>query len=215
LWKYDFNAQYRLPNDVGVVDANLFYHQHHDVIERIDVSSSETDLQSANGDIGDGDRWGLMLNASIRMRMINLPNLLLTSSLTVEDSSITDPFLGIDRRLQFQARGFNSFGFRHDLPQWNLNWGGLWMNRHDGNNKRFDIDDIELAAGDPRLTLFVEYIDSRGITYRFDAEGVTNNLSCRERQRFVGRMSASILEEIEDRCNGFGRILSFKVTGTF
>ena len=215
VWQYDFNAEYRLPNDVGVVDANIFYHQHYDVIERIDVSPSENDLQSANGNIGDGDRWGLSLNASIRMRMIDLPNLLLTGSFSVEDSSITDPFLGIDRRFQFQARGFNSFGFRHDLPQWNLNWGGLWMNRHDGNNKRFDIDDIELAAGDPRAALFVEYIDRRGITYRFDAEGFTNNLSCRERQRFVGRISSGILEEIEDRCNGFGRILSFKVTGTF
>jgi hypothetical protein len=215
LWKYDFNAEYRLPNDIGVVDANLFYHQHHDVIERIDVSSSETDLQSANGNIGDGERWGLTLNTSIRMRMINLPNLLLTSRFSIEDSSITDPFLGIDRRFQFKPRGFSSFGFRHDLPRWNLNWGGLWMNRLDGNIKRFDIDDIEIAAGDPRLGLFVEYIDSRGITYRFDAEGVTNNLSCRERQRFVGRMSAGILEEIEDRCNGFGRILRFGITGTF
>jgi len=28
-------------------------------------------------------------------------------------------------------------------------------------------------------------------------------------------MSAGILEEIEDRCNGFGRILRFGITGTF
>ncbi len=215
LWKYDINAEYRLPNDIGVVDANVFYHQHNDVIERIDVSSSEDNLASANGNIGDGEMYGISLNASIRMRMINLPNLLITSSLTVQDSSITDPFLGIDRRFQFDARGFNSFGFRHDLPQWNMNWGGQWMNRHDGNNKRYDIDDIELAAGDPRATVFVEYVDSRGLTYRFDANNFTNNLGCRERQRFVGRISSGVLEEIEDRCSGSGRTLSFKISGTF
>ncbi len=215
LWKYDINAEYRLPGDTGVVDANIFYHQHNDVIERIDVSSSEVDLASANGNIGDGEMYGFSLNASIRMRMINLPNLLITSSVTVQDSSITDPFLGIDRRFQFDARGFNSFGFRHDLPQWNINWGGQWMNRHDGNNKRFDIDDIELASGDPRATLFIEYVDSRGLTYRFDANNFTNNLGCRERQRFVGRISSGILEEIEDRCAGSGRSLRFTINGTF
>lgn len=215
LWKYDLNAEYRLPNDTGVVSANIYYHQHHDVIERIDVSTSQTSLASANGNIGDGDMYGITMNASIRMRMINLPNLLITSSLTVEDSSITDPFLGIDRRFQFNARGFNSFGFRHDIPKWNMNWGGRWMNRHDGNNKRYDIDDIELAAGDPRASVFVEYVDSRGITYRVDANGFTNNFGCRERQRFVGRVSSGILEEIEDRCSSSGRALTFKLSGTF
>jgi hypothetical protein len=38
FWKYELNAEYRLPDDVGVVDGNIWYHQHHDVIERIDVS---------------------------------------------------------------------------------------------------------------------------------------------------------------------------------
>ncbi|MCH7815304.1 MAG: TonB-dependent receptor plug domain-containing protein [Proteobacteria bacterium] len=215
FWQYVFNAEYRLPNDIGVVDGGIFYHQHHDVIERIDVTTDADELSSANGNIGDGDMWGMNLNASIRMHMINMPNLLLTATLRVTDSSITDPFLGIDRRFQFQARGFNSFGFRHDIPSWNMNWGLQWLNRHDNNIKRYDIDDIELAAGDPTAFMFAEYIDSRGITYRLDANAFTNDVSCRERQRFVGRISSGILEEIEDRCTGSGRTLSFKVTGTF
>ncbi len=215
LWKYEVSGEYRLPNDTGVVDAAVYYHQHHDVIERIDVSTSPTLLESANGNIGDGTAYGLRLNASVRMRMLNLPNLLITQSLTVQDSKIEDPFLGIDRRFQFDARGFNSIGFRHDLPQWRMNWGGRWMNRHDGNNKRYDIDDIELVAGDPRATLFVEYVDPRGITYRLDINDVDNTLGCRERQRFLGRISSGIIEEIEDRCSGSGRSLAFKVNGTF
>jgi outer membrane receptor for ferrienterochelin and colicin len=215
LWKYDFNAEYRFPNDIGVADVNLFYHQHHDVIERIDVSTSEDNLASANGNIGDGEMWGIRMNAAIRMRMINLPNLQLTASVTVEDSDITDPFLGTGRRFQFNIRGSSGFGFRHDLPQWRMNWGGFWSNRFDGNNKRFDIDDIELAAGDPFPTMFVEYVGARGTTYRFDVSRPFDGKGCRERQRFVGRISSGILEEIEDRCSGSGRTLSLKVSGTF
>ena len=215
LWKYDFNAEYRLPNDYGVLDGNIYYHQHHDRIERIDVTVDENNLQSANGNIGDGDMWGFRGNAAIRMRMFDMPNLQLTASLTVEDSSIMDPFLGYERRFQNMARGFNSFGFRHDIPRWNLNWGGRWMNRHDGNILRIDIDDIEYASGDPRGSLFVEYIDSRGLTWRLEGQSLSNPESCRERLRYLGRVSAGILEEIEYRCSMSGRVLNFKVSGTF
>lgn len=215
LWNYNLNAEYRLPNDIGVVDANVFYHQHKDHIERIDVSPSEDDLQSANGNIGDGEVLGARLNASIRMRMIDMPNLLLTSGLSVVDSEIEDPFLGIDRRFARMSRGRLSLGFRHDVPSWNMNYGLSWSNRFDGNEKRYDIDDVETYLGQPTTNAFVEFVDSRGTTYRFDARDATSNLQCRERHRFVGRISAGILEEIEDQCSRSGRVVSLKINGTF
>jgi len=214
-WKYDLNAEYRLPNDVGVVSGNIFYHDYHDRIERIDVSPSEDDLQSANGNIGDGKKYGMNINASIRMRMIDMPNLLITSRLNVEDSEIRDPFLNIDRRFTYSNRGRLSLGFRHDISRWNMNYGLQWNNSFDGNRKRYDIDDIELSAGDPFALAFIEVVAFGGITFRVDAMNFTNAKFCRERQRFVGRVSAGILEEIEDQCSGSGRVISFKVNGTF
>ena len=215
FWKYDFYADYRLPNDIGVVNMNLFYHQHKDRIARIDVSPSEDNLQSANGNIGDGDVVGISINSSIRMRMINLPNLLVTSGLSVRDSEIEDPFLGIDRRFARFGRGRLTLGFRHDLPRWNMNYGLEWSNRFDSNEKVYDIDDIADYIGEPNTNAFVQFVDSRGTTYRFDARNATSNLQCRERTRFVGRISANILEEIEDRCETSGRVVSLKINGTF
>lgn len=215
FWKYDFYADYRLPNDIGVVNINLFYHQHKDRIARIDVSPSEDNLQSANGNIGDGDVIGISINSSIRMRMINLPNLLVTSALSVRDSEIEDPFLGIDRRFARFGRGRLTLGFRHDLPRWNMNYGLEWSNRFDDNEKVYDIDDIADYVGEPNTNAFVQFVDSRGTTYRFDARNATSNLQCRERTRFVGRISANILEEIDDRCATSGRVMSLKINGTF
>jgi len=63
--------------------------------------------------------------------------------------------------------------------------------------------------------MVVEYIDKRGITYPLDANAFTDDVSCRERQRFVGRISSGLLEEIADQCTGSGRTLTFKVAGTF
>ena len=215
-WNYEFNSELRLPNDLGVVSGRIFYEDWHDKIERVDVSPSEDDLQSASGNIGDGTKYGIDLNGSIRMRMINMPNLLVTGNISAEDSKITDPFLGIERRFLFSFRGQTNLGFRHDIPSWNLNYGVNWNNRWDGNRKRFDIDDIELSAGDPFWSTFVEWRGFSNMTFRLNLSRIFNNGEfCRERQRFVGRISSGILEEIEDQCSSSGSSVSLQVNGTF
>ena len=215
FWKYDFITEYRLPNDMGVVDANLFYHDHRDVIERIDVTSDESNLLSANGNIGDGEMYGLRINSSVRMNMINMPNLLVSSNWSVTDSKITGPFTAEERRFQFYGRGRWTLSFRHDVPRWSVNWGGSWSNRFDGNQKLYDIDDVVSTLGEPNVSLFAEYITDGGTSWRFDARDLTNNEQCRERIRFVGRLSNNVLEEIENRCSVRGLVMSLKITGTF
>ena len=214
-WRYTFRTEYRLPNDVGVMSAEAFYANHQDVIDRIDVSPSDDNLQSANGNIGDGTEYGLNLNASIRMGMIGLPNLLVSPSFIVQDSQVTDPFLKVERRFQSYIRGQWRLTMRHDIPEWRFNWGLQNFDRVDGGLFRYDVDDIEFEIGDPRYNLFAEYVDSRGLTHRLDIGNVSNNVRCRRRTRFVGRISDNILEEIEGQCTTTGMELSFKVTGNF
>ena len=211
----DLDAEYRLPDDIGVVSAKINFMRHYDKIERIDVTVNEANLQAANGNIGTGDMWQFSVNSSIRMKMINMPNLLVTANFQVRDSDIEDPFLGITRRFTNYERGRVDMGFRHDVPQLNMNYGLSWNNRFDGNIKRYDIDDIELTSGDPMVMAFVEFVAFNGTTFRFDARNATDNLQCRERRRFAGRISAGILEEIEDQCGGSGRVLSLKINGSF
>lgn len=216
FWNYEISSEYRLPNDIGVISGRLFYEDWHDTIERLDVTVDENDLQSANGNIGDGESYGIDVNSSIRMRMINMPNLLINASFTAEDSKITDPFLQIERRMLGSFRGRNNLGFRHDLPNINLNYGINWNNLWDGNRKIYDLIDIELSSGDPFWSAFVEWVSPQNITFRLDAMRIINNGEfCRERQRFAGRISSGILEEIEDQCTTSGPTVSLRVTGTF
>lgn len=215
FWKYDFITEYRLPNDMGVIDANVYYHDHRDVIERIDVTRNESDLESANGNIGNGKMYGLRINTSLRMNMIGMPNLLVSSDLNIADSKIRDPFTGVDRRFQFFGRGSLSGSFRHDIPEWNLNWGASFRDSFDGNSKLYDIDDVLSRRTEPYLSFFAEYISNAGTSWRFDARDLTNSKRCRERIRYVGRLSEGVLEEIEDQCNVGGLVMSLKITGTF
>jgi hypothetical protein len=215
VWRYLFNTEYRLPNDVGVLSAEIFYFDHHDVIDRIDVSISSTELVSVNGNIGDGWEYGTNLSASLRMGMIGLPNLLVTSTLNLQDSEVTDPFLGIKRRFQNYHRGRFTFQFRHDIPQLRMNWGVDLFNRLDRNMVRYDIDDIESTVRDPRINLFAEHVDGRGLTWRFDGGGLIDGAQCRDRKRFVGKISSGILEELEHQCARSGITYTLKVSGTF
>ena len=214
-WRYTFNGEYRLPDDLGVLNAELFYAQHEDVIDRLDSSQYEDNLQSVNGNIGDGIEMGMNLSASVRATPLGMPNLLITTSLNLQDSEVTDPFLGIKRRFLNYQRGRFTLFFRHDIPELRTNWGMQYFDRVDGGMFRYDVDDIEFNVGEPRVNLYAEYRDRKGVTYRFDAGALTNGSQCRQRRRFVGRTSANILEETERRCTTTGLELAFRVNGTF
>ena len=215
-WNYEINSEYRLPNDIGVVSGRLYYEDWHDRIERMDVTVDESNLQSANGNIGDGEKYGINLSASIRMRMIDMPNLLITVVTNVEDSKIIDPILGVERRMMNSWRGRTNYAFRHDLPNLRLNYGLNVQDSFDGGRLRYDIDDIEYGRGDPFWGAFVEWISPQNITFRLEAQRIIEKAEmCRERRRFVGRISSGIIEEIEDQCSRSGPAIALRVTGTF
>lgn len=213
-WNYNLLAEYRLPDDIGVLTANVFKHHHKDFRQRIDVST-EGNLASAVGNIGTGDMWVLELRSSTRMKWINMPNLLVTTRTSFRTSEVRDPFLGIDRYFDNYEPGSFGFGFRHDIPQWRLNYGMNFNNRFDGKYTRYDIEDLESDVGDPFATAFVEFVAFNNTTFRFDVRNLNDGVQCRERLRYDGHIRDQILEEYEKRCTGSGRVFTFRMSGTF
>jgi len=216
-WVYDLAMEYRLPNNIGVLNSSVYYRDIEDVIDRIDVTTDPDRPQSSRGNIGDAERWGMRLGASSRLGFIGLPNALITANLSLQDSSVIDPFLGIERRLRWNSRGFAGMGFRHDLPTWNMNYGFSFANPLNGGSGRttIDVDDIEIDENEPNLSLFVEKRAFGGTTFRFETRNTLDSVSCRERIRYLGKTVDGIVEEIENSCNGTGRVYSLKIRRTF
>lgn len=216
-WNYELNLEYRLPNNIGVLNSSVYYRDISDVIDRIDVSPSPTDLQSARGNIGDAKRYGINLDASTRLGFIGLPSALLSLGMSVQDSAVTDPFLGIERRLRHNGRWFGRANFRHDLTQYGLSYGFSYFNsaREGSGQTQIDIIDIEREIGDYGLNFFVEKKAFDGITFRFDIQNANSQLRCRERTRFLGATIGGIVEEIEDSCSGSGTKYALKIRQTF
>lgn len=214
-WRYEMNLEYRFDDDNGVLNTNFFYHDLEDVIDRVNISTGDS-IASANANIGDGERYGMSIDGSLRLAMFNMPQLLLTSRIQVEDSSVTDPFLGIDRRLNRQGRGNLRFGFRHDMKSAPINYG---MNLNYGlqdNRLAFDVDRIESYNQDAFAFFFFEYQGFENLIVRLEANNLNEAERCRVRTRYVGgTIATGSISEIEDSCSHTGEKYAIKIRGTF
>ncbi|MDA8601313.1 TonB-dependent receptor [Gammaproteobacteria bacterium] len=216
-WRYDLNLEYRLPNNIGVLNSKFYYRDVSDVIDRIDVSPSPDNLQSARGNIGNGTRYGLNLDASTQLSYLGLPNALFTVRLGINESELLDPFLGIERRFGWSRRWNGRTEFRHDVNKYNLSYGFNYSTqaREGSNYARIDVFDIEREIPDYDLNLFFEKRAFGGVTFRFDMRNANDRNFCRERTRFDGATVDGIVEEIENSCRQPGVRYSLKIRNTF
>lgn len=214
-WNYNMTAEYRLSDDLGVISANLYHHRHVDLLQRIDVTKPGGALESAPGNLGKADMLVFEVKGSLRLTRFGMPNVLVTSLASARDSWVKDPFTNEVHRFNNYTRGQLQVGFRHDVPQWHLNYGINLQDDIDGGTKRWDIFDIESDYADPMVAAFVEVVAFDDITVRLDVNNVTDVDSCRDRIRYLGHIADNVLKEVEDNCGGSGRLLTLKVSGRF
>ena len=217
LWRYDLNLEYRLPNDLGVINSQIYYRDAEDHIDRIDVSPSPDDLRSARGNIGDGKWYGVSFDISAKLDPLKIQNALFTTRIRIRDSEFTDPFLGIKRRREGNGRWGLNMGFRHDLTSKKLTYGINYSNdSNDGEGrKQFDIDDIEERLNQPSMSAYIEKRAFDNLTFRFESRNLTENQWCRRRTRFDGHIRDGQIREIEDYCSRSGIQLALRVRATF
>ncbi|HBW85140.1 MAG TPA: hypothetical protein DEF79_13975 [Gammaproteobacteria bacterium] len=214
-WRYQANLEYRLPNDAGVLSGNLFLNKWDELIDNVDVSVGDQVL-GARGNIGSGQQVGVGLNSSIRLTMVNQPNMLVTAALRIEEPTLTDPILQIERERSMRGGGSNySFGFRHDLPALsNMNWGFNYRREFYNEFKVWDVDKIERY---PKVGTYSGWFEVQawgGLVYRFEARDPRDR--CRVRTRYVnGNIATGDIGEIEDSCSDSGPVLAIKIRGTF
>lgn len=212
----EFGLDYRLPNDGGAINARYFYYDFDNKIGKIDVSPYPTDLQSTNGNVGPGQAYGLILNTSLRLGIINLPSALLTAVLTLQESEFDDdPFTPREHGFAPFDRGGLRLGYRHDVTSHNLSYGFNWLLLIKDGRRGFDIDsEFDFVRPDV-LSAFVEKVGYADLTYRLEANNIDNHRACGIRYRYNGNILNNDVREIEQNCYTTGVSLAFKVRGTF
>jgi outer membrane receptor for ferrienterochelin and colicins len=115
-----------------------------------------TQILSANGNTGDGEIYGINLDASVRYSFFGLPPALITAGVLVQDSTTIDPMGGFERRIVPYDRGNYRLGVRQDLPSMGLSLGLNYRAGFEGNRRIVDIDKIDVVGVPAALNLFVE-----------------------------------------------------------
>ncbi|MED5312156.1 MAG: TonB-dependent receptor plug domain-containing protein [Pseudomonadota bacterium] len=218
VWNYEANLEYRLPQDAGVINTQLFYQTVIDVIDNIDVSRNGQIL-SARGNTGDGRRYGMNLSSSLRLGFLNQPNMLLTAGFGLEEATHYDSILGEDRERSMGPRDPGgsryAIGFRHDIPRLNnTNWGFSANKRFLNDFMAWDIDKTEHYSPDWTWFAWAETQAWGGLVYRFEARD--SGERCRLRTRYAGGTTVTgYVNEVEDSCSINGPIYAIKIRGTF
>lgn len=214
-WRYTLNLDYRLPNDGGVLNSRIFYHDVDNAIGKIDISRSPGPLASTNGNVGSGTILGLNLDASIRFGFIGFPQALLTGGLLVQESRIDDPLIGFERKIVPFDRGSWRIGFRQDVARYALNYGFTYTDRFDGNRPFYDIDNVLFIGSGSDFTAFLEKSAFGGLTFRLEARNILDHENKQERRRYNGYLRDASLREIERFSVTNGAVVALKVRGTF
>jgi outer membrane receptor for ferrienterochelin and colicin len=212
-WRYSANLDYRFADNRGVINARAWYWDVSDAIGRIDVSDPDGPLESASGNIGDGEVMALQLNSSYRVT----PNLLVSAAALMRASEVTDPFSGVERRLVPNDRGYYSVGLRHDLTALNLNYGIDYLGASQGNRPLYDINRIDHIDAREDLSVFIERnaIGSLGLVARLEVNNILDRGMCIDRFRFDDHLAAGQLSEVERRCDERGSQILLRLRGTF
>ncbi|MEX0739619.1 MAG: TonB-dependent receptor [Pseudohongiella sp.] len=211
--RYELTMEYRLPNDAGVVSSRFFMRDLEDQIGRINASSNPDQPVSAAGNIGDAKRWGVYLDGSTRLGILGLPDAILSSSLYLFDSEVTNPILGSTERIN--GRGRAELGFQHDIVNWNLNYGFDYGHPLNGGERDIEVNTIDQIDNGPSLTMFVSTVLFDDVTFRLESNNTLDEKTCRNRVRYNGSAASGNISEIQNACWGNGQKLALKVRKTF
>lgn len=211
----EVTLDYRLPNDNGTINAKYFHYEYDNKIGKVDISTP-TNIQSTNGNIGSAAAYGLILNTSFRLGFIGLPQALFTSAVTVQESEFhNDPLAPREHGFPPYDRGSYRFGYRHDLPQYQMNYGFNYNARIDGGRLAWDVNSRYSIPVGSDFTFYIEKVGFAGLTYRFEAINMENYERCPMRKRYSGNILDNILSEVEKGCSTTGRSFAFKIRGNF
>lgn len=193
-WQWKFTVEHRLANDAGVLEAQIFYNDIEDHIDKI----AATDIISAPGNIGDATHYGVTLKGSWRLAPIGLEGAVIDVTYNWQDSETTDPFTGEKRVMRFKPHNRYSVRFRHDIAAWKINYRidiDWWGEREQHDITFRDVND----SLTPNINANVQYRLTDNLLLWFDTKFVIDSHHRRVRERFDGNIADDVLLRTEVR----------------
>lgn len=211
----------RRSGEIGVTKLTLFHHWIADVEDLLPL----TDEFEAPGNIGDGRRWGVILEMTVPLDSLGVNDARLEFMARWQDSTVTDPVTfqervlsaGTESRRPLPFLDDNQYAFtvdfRQDLDAARFAWGFDVRSR--AERPLFKVNELDVYDEGVEFNVFAETTRWFGMKIRIDAQNLTNLSQVRDRSVFTGLRDLSPLDfrELHDSVDGRRVILS--LSGTF
>jgi hypothetical protein len=207
--------------DVAVAKLTAFHHWIDDVLDLLPL----TPTFEAPGNIGDGRRWGLVLETTLPVLPSVLENARLDFKARVQDSTVVDPVTGLDRRLSGEG-GFRAdmslynenrwafdVDFRQDLETQKVSWGLRLAWRDE--RPLYKANELDIFDEDYQFNAFVQTTRWLGIRIALEGENILNNPQKRDRTIYVAERALTPVLRRELRDGSNGARIWLRMSGTF
>lgn len=219
-WVIELSEERRF-GELGVIKGTLFYDDISDVEDLLPLNAEF----EAPGNIGDGRRYGLRLEATLPLQALGISGARIDIEGRWKRSNVVDPVTGEDRRLSGEAepskplqldvenRYAMAIGFRQDLPARRLSWGGELRFRDDRLSYR--VNELIRFTEEEELNIFAETTTVSGLRFRLEGNNLLDINQVRYRDIFEGQRSLTPIDVIEERAITDGRRVILSVSGSF
>jgi len=209
---------------VGVAKLTGFYHWITDVLDLLPL----TDSDAVPGNIGDGQRWGLVFEGTMPLDRLGLIDSRLRLTARWTDSMVVDPVTGGKRILSGQSglgsyrtlstrnqnnKYFVSVSYRQDFAASRVAWG--WEVAERAERPLFKVNELDVYNEGFAIDAFVESTRWLGIKIRLSVDNMLDGVQTRKRTFFTGKRDLSPLQNSLLTERLIGRRMSLSVTGSF
>ena len=206
---------------VGVIKVTAFHHWIKDVLDLLPL----TPTFEAPGNIGDGRRWGMIVETTVPLDWTGLDSSQISFRARRQDSTVVDPVTGEDRRLSGEG-GFRGdwslmnenryafdVDFRQDIKSAKVSWG--WGVAERDERALYKANELDIFDEGYDVMAFIETTRWFGLKMSVEGQNMIDNRVKRDRTIYTGERSLTpvLRRELRDGHNG-ARAL-FKIVGSF
>lgn len=215
-WVAELSEERRF-GPLGVVKVTAFHHWISDVEDLLPLTP---DFE-APGNIGDGRRWGVLLDTTLPLEAIGLAGARLDIKARWQDSVVEDPVTGQNRVLSSEGgqRGDVLFlnenkyalfvEFRQDFDAARIAWG--WNVAMRAERPLFKVNELDVFDEGTELNTFIETTRWLGLKIRLSGINLLDMQETRDRTVYVAErdLSPVSFRELRKLTNGARVLLSF------
>ncbi|MCP5381346.1 MAG: TonB-dependent receptor [Kordiimonadaceae bacterium] len=220
----------RFPEDQGSISIKAFYNKIRDHIAKIPkpdpinnpTNNPQLATESLPGNIGDAKEYGVEINGNLRLKVISLPNAILTGKYILRETEAFDPFLQMNRPIIYKQKHEWLVNFQHDLVQSGTSYGFNITNKAPvsgltGTSIGFRTDATEQweQTIEPKASLYIEQKIVNEMKIRFDMDNIFNAKSAYHKTKYIGNISMDVVNYDEFRKASQQRVYRLSLQGTF